>query len=80
MMGYVWIVTQALNIALSSVSKLTMDRQRYGDLILNTKAPVYFEGNLAAPFMCHRYPILLACFRPILLKNTKGHHHEKITE
>lgn len=46
-----------LNITLSSVSKLTMDRQRYGDLILNTKAPVSFEGNLAAPFMCYRYRI-----------------------
>lgn len=46
-----------LCFALSSVPKLTEDRQQYSDLIFNNKVPRYHEENLAAPFMSYRYPI-----------------------
>lgn len=46
-----------LCFALSSVKKLTKDRQQYGDLIFNNRTPAYQEENLAVPFMRYRYRI-----------------------
>lgn len=46
-----------LCFALSSVSKLTEERQQFSDLIFNNKVPRYHEENLAAPFMSYRYRI-----------------------